>query len=147
MEAHAARVARRVAQLRDPRSAQWLSDRTAELGFRVSRSVITDLENGRRKYIAVHELVLLAQALDVPPLHLLYGEDDAYDVEYIPDVVISRLAAVEKFSGIDESVLRGYEAAMQQAIEIAEDAKRAAEVLSRMLNRNGGAGNEIGDGG
>lgn len=137
MEAHAARVARRVAQLRDPRSAQWLSDKTAELGFRVSRSVITDLENGRRKYIAVHELVLLAKALGASPLELLYGKDDALEVEYTPEVLVSRIAAVEQFSGIDETVLREYEWAMSQALELTEGAVKALEVLSRMKRNTG----------
>lgn len=68
------RIGNAVRVLRDRRSAAWLSDATAELGERVERSTITDIEIGRRKYVAVHELAVLALALGVTPAALLtYG--------------------------------------------------------------------------
>jgi ATP-dependent helicase YprA (DUF1998 family) len=55
--------------LRGRRSATWLSDATAAIGERVGRSTITDIEIGRRKYVAVHELSLVAAALGVSRLY------------------------------------------------------------------------------
>lgn len=66
------RVAAEIKQLRGERSAQWLSDRTAELGHRVTRSRISDIETGRRTRIDITEVLILAAALDVPPLLLLF---------------------------------------------------------------------------
>jgi hypothetical protein len=65
------RIGNAVRVLRGRRSAAWLSDATAELGERVERSTITDIEIGRRKYVAVHELSVLALALGVTPAALL----------------------------------------------------------------------------
>ncbi|BBX00467.1 hypothetical protein MMOR_14030 [Mycolicibacterium moriokaense] len=129
-EAHASRAAREIARLREPRSAQWLSDRTAELGYRVSRSVIADLENGRRKYLAVHELVVLAKALDVAPLQLLYGQDNALTIEYLPGDEVTRLSAVQNFSGISEEILKRYEETVESLLKAAEAARDAARSAS-----------------
>ena len=69
--AQAARLGQAVRELRAERSAQWLSDVTAELGLRVPRMVITRLELGERKYVALHEVSMLAAALGVSPGVLL----------------------------------------------------------------------------
>ncbi|ANO05331.1 MULTISPECIES: helix-turn-helix domain-containing protein [Mycobacteroides] len=66
-----AQIGAAIKALRGDRSAQWVSDMTADLGQRVTRSIITDIEIGRRKYVAVHELSLIAAALGVSPSHLL----------------------------------------------------------------------------
>ncbi|MET3769434.1 transcriptional regulator with XRE-family HTH domain [Marisediminicola sp. UYEF4] len=52
-------------------SAQALADRTAALGHEVKRSVIADMENGRRPTVAASDLLILAAALGVPPIALL----------------------------------------------------------------------------
>lgn len=71
--------------LRGRRSAAWLSDATAELGERVGRSTITDIEIGRRKYVAVHELSLIAGALGVSPAAMLvHGAMPDGEVEFLP---------------------------------------------------------------
>lgn len=67
-------IATEIRHLRGDRSAQWLSDRTDELGHRVTRSIITDLETGRRKYISLAELTVLAAALDTYPIALAYPD-------------------------------------------------------------------------
>ncbi len=67
------------------RSAQWLADRTAELGYPMTRTVISDLENGRRGgRLDITELLVLGRALGVPPLLLLYPYVPAGDVEVLP---------------------------------------------------------------
>lgn len=68
-------VARRVREVRRARgglSAEQLAQRCADLGMpSLNRSVIANLENGRRDFVTVDELLVLALALDVAPLHLV----------------------------------------------------------------------------
>ncbi len=105
-EAHAHRVSEEIRRLRGSRSAQWLAGRTAELGHPVSRSVITDIENGRRRYITVSELLVIAAALDTAPIALLYpGPYDDETAEVLPHVNATELQAVQWFSGEDEPSL------------------------------------------
>jgi hypothetical protein len=79
------RIGEAIRALRGRRSAQWLSDATAELGDQVGRSTITDIEIGRRKYVAVHELSVIAAALGVSPAALLtHGSMPDGDVEFLP---------------------------------------------------------------
>lgn len=86
------------------RSAQWLADRTSELGNPISRTVIADLENGRRRYVTTAELVILAAALDTAPIMLLYpNPDQDAEREVAPNVFTPELWAHEWFSGFAES--------------------------------------------
>lgn len=85
------RLARMIAaQLQHRRKALGLSgrelgERCAQLGFPIHRSVIANLENGRRPVVSVAELLVLAAALDdVPPLRLLAPLDNG-GVEVLPD--------------------------------------------------------------
>lgn len=89
-------------QLRGERSAQWLSDRTDELGHRVSRSTISDLETGRRARLEVAELLVLAAALDVPPLLLLYPEVPDGEVEVLPGMFVSSEEAIQWACGEEQ---------------------------------------------
>ncbi|WGJ86120.1 helix-turn-helix transcriptional regulator [Gordonia sp. SMJS1] len=86
-------------------SAQELSDRTAELGMRVSRPRIAALEGGKRGGdISVPELLVLARALGVPPLGLLYPGIPGEFVEPLPESggvpsMTTSIAAALWFSG------------------------------------------------
>lgn len=69
------RVGRAIKAARGGKSAAWLSDRTAELGYRVSPTVIAKLDSGHRgSVLSVAELLVLAAALDVPPAALLFPD-------------------------------------------------------------------------
>ncbi len=99
-QAQVALVGRAVRELRGTRSTQWVSDRTEELGLRVNRSTITDLEIGRRKYVALHEISLLAAALGVPPTVLLtWGSLPDGEVETLPGRVVPADQAVAWWGG------------------------------------------------
>lgn len=76
-----ARVAANVRTLRRRHrlSAKTVADRTAELGFAVPRSVIANLETGRRDHVSVDELVVLAEVFDVEPAVLLTDLPPACD--------------------------------------------------------------------
>jgi len=95
------RIAAEIRRLRGDRSAQWLSDKTAELGCRVARSRISDLEVGRRTRIGLEELLLLARALGVSPalLALPLGREDV--VEVLPGREPETWSAVKWFAGMD----------------------------------------------
>lgn len=80
-------------------SAQKVSDRTADLGQTVSRSTIADIENGRRRYITVAELLLLAYALNTTPVALTYPGPYDGTVEVLPDTRLPALAAARWFGG------------------------------------------------
>jgi transcriptional regulator with XRE-family HTH domain len=80
-------------------SAQALSDRCAELGYPIPRSTIQNLEIGRKESISVQEAVVLAQALMVPPILLLYPLGRAEGVEVLPGVDVSAWEAVQWFIG------------------------------------------------
>ncbi|QBJ94984.1 DNA-binding protein [Rhodococcus sp. ABRD24] len=98
-EEQAQRIAQTVKDLRGKRSGQWLSDRTAEAGHRISRSTIADLESGRRKYVTTAELSVLAWALQIPPISLLYPALPDGEVELVPGNRVSSITAATWFSG------------------------------------------------
>lgn len=83
----AAAIGRRVAQRRKALriSAQRLADRCAELGMPdITRAVIAKLEFGRRQSVSTAELAVLAAALGIPPIVLLFPVGAAASVEYLP---------------------------------------------------------------
>lgn len=96
----ARRVGSAIRDLRGERSAQWVSDVTDELGLRISRSTVTDIEIGRRKYVATHELSMIAAALGVSPAALLtYGTVPDGEIEVLPGRTIDGLAALGWWGG------------------------------------------------
>ncbi|RIT75019.1 hypothetical protein D2E77_01675 [Mycobacteroides abscessus] len=95
------RVATAIRDLRGDRSAAALSDATADLGHRVTRAIIADLETGRRKYVAVHEVIMLSAALGVTPATLLtWGLIPDGEVELLPDRRVSGMDTVSWWGGI-----------------------------------------------
>lgn len=94
------RVARAVRELRGDKSAQWVSDVTAELGHRVTRAIIADLETGRRKYVSTHELSMLAAALGATPATLLtWGLVPDGRVEVLPGREVAGMDAANWWGG------------------------------------------------
>ena len=65
-EEQALRVAQEVRRLRGSRSAQWLAGETKQCGHEVTRSVIADLENGRRRYVTTAELTVFGDSSHMP---------------------------------------------------------------------------------
>lgn len=79
---------------------------------------------------------MLAQALSVSPLELLYGKDDGAEIEFVPDLWMRRLGAVERFSGIDESALREYEETVGELLETARGLEKSAQLMEKIIERN-----------
>lgn len=99
----AARVGRAVKQQRESRapklSAAKLAERTTLCGFSLTKAQVSDLELGRKKTVTVAELVVLAMALGVPPVELLYPDLPHGPVDVWPQVEVPSIAAVQWFSG------------------------------------------------
>ena len=79
-------VAGQVRRYRDARgmSAQQLADACEKLGYPIPRSVIANLESGRRESVSLSELLVLAAALHVSPPALVIPVDTTADVEILP---------------------------------------------------------------
>lgn len=80
-------------------SAQQLADACAELGFPIQRSVLANLENGRRTNLSLPELFVLARALEVPPLLLVLPLGHDHTVEVLPGVNVSTVDALRWLTG------------------------------------------------
>lgn len=102
----AERVGRELKRLRGRRSGQWLSDRTADLGYRVPRTTISELETGKRKYVSTAELAILARALDSAPVSLLYPPPYQDKLEVLPGQSSTSWSAAEWFSGMSDGAAR-----------------------------------------
>lgn len=98
-----ARVARSLKEAREAQkpklSVAKLADRTSDIGYPMSRTVIADIELGRRRSLDVVELIVLAAALNIPPVLLLYPEAPDGEVEVLPGVSASSDDAIAWFSG------------------------------------------------
>ena len=96
------RIAQEVRRLRKSQrmSAQRLADRTAELGHGITRTVLADLESGRRRHLTVAELTVLARALSTAPTALMYPAPYDETVEVVPGVEAMGIWAAQWFSGL-----------------------------------------------
>ncbi len=80
-------------------SARQLSEACAECGYPIHKTVIANLETGRRSVVNVAELIVLARVLDIEPTQLIYplGREDT--VEAIPGVEMKTWEAAKWFIG------------------------------------------------
>ncbi|WP_142394489.1 helix-turn-helix domain-containing protein [Mycobacterium kansasii] len=109
------------------RSAQWLADRTEELGYPIGRATVSEIETGRRRSVTVAELLILARALNTSPVSLLFPDpsDEITNlVEVVPGNEVTGFQAAQWFSGERPvSDLEPRQAAQDQG-EYVENAKR-----------------------
>lgn len=80
-------------------SAQQLADRCAALGLPIGRSVLANFESGRRPAVSVPELLVLAKALGVPPIALLFPVGRKDRIEVLPDRAAPTWEAMQWFTG------------------------------------------------
>ncbi len=131
----AKRVGIELKRLRGRRSGQWLSDRTAELGYRVPRTTISELENSKRNYVSTAELVILARALDTAPVALLYPAPYQGEIDVLPGESSTTWSAAEWFSGINDGGARTPFADDVEAHERNVAPLRAAARISELKTR------------
>jgi transcriptional regulator with XRE-family HTH domain len=93
------RMSAAIKSARASRSAQWLADETDRLGYPISRAAIANYESGRKKGLDVAELLVLAAALRIPPLTILFPELPDGRVEVLPGVQTTSWGAAAWFSG------------------------------------------------
>jgi transcriptional regulator with XRE-family HTH domain len=83
-------------------TAQQLAERTKGLGYPVTRVAISKMEsNSRAGKLDIAELLILAAALEVPPVVLLFPEIPDGKVRLFPEVTIDSDGAVRWFSGLN----------------------------------------------
>lgn len=81
-------------------TAQQLAERTKSLGYPISRVAISKIEGNKRVgKFDVAELLVIAEALQVPPLQLLFPDEPDDDIEMLPGQGTSRLHAITWFTG------------------------------------------------
>ncbi|MCC8930382.1 helix-turn-helix domain-containing protein [Rhodococcus sp. I2R] len=102
-ESVAARIMGEVRRLRGKEhsalSAAKLAERTTDIGFGISRNVLAELENGRKKSVDVAELLVLAAALGVSPAQLMFPDLPKGEVEVLPGLPQESHDALRWFSG------------------------------------------------
>ncbi|MFC7402914.1 helix-turn-helix domain-containing protein [Citricoccus sp. GCM10030269] len=97
----AAHVGSRVKALRNAqgKSAQDVADHcTNELGFKLLRTTLANLESGARKNVTLGEVVALAAALDVSPMVLMFPPESSETIEYLPGWSLSQWEAWQQFA-------------------------------------------------
>jgi transcriptional regulator with XRE-family HTH domain len=126
---HARRIGTEVQRLRKAanQSAQWLSERTEQLGLKMTRQAIADLENGRRRFVTTAELVILAVALDTPPVCLVYPGPYDSSLEIVPGQQGTEFDAAQWFSGIDLPTVP-IDPAQDSALELGGDSDTASKL-------------------
>lgn len=83
-------IAKRVRELRTRRgwSAQRLAEYLSQVGVPWDRSIVANLENGRRQTISVEEWLALAYVLDVAPINLLVPVRENATFRVVPDPLV-----------------------------------------------------------
>jgi transcriptional regulator with XRE-family HTH domain len=74
----------REARTREGMSAQHVADATQELGYPISRDKIANYEAGRKQGLDIAEFLVLAAALRMPPISLLFDGPPDEAVEVLP---------------------------------------------------------------
>lgn len=121
-------------------TAAGLAKRTAELGYPVSRVAIGKLENNHREgKFDLAELVVLAAALGIPPVMLIYPDLPHGQVEVLPEINCDAADAVGWFCGDSPRldvrfgmVDREAWATGSEPIELTRDLMAAESELARM---------------
>ena len=83
-------------------SALELADATTRLGYPITRSQIANYESGRKQSLDVAELMVLAAALDVAPLELLFPGKADSPVKRLPGQTVPTAHAASWFAGRPE---------------------------------------------
>ncbi|MEV0846443.1 helix-turn-helix transcriptional regulator [Streptomyces sp. NPDC049954] len=65
-------------------SAQDLADKCEEIGHPIPRNVIANMESGRRSNLPLVDVIVLAEALNTPPICLVYPVGYVDDVQRLP---------------------------------------------------------------
>src|SRR5687768_184091 len=102
----------REARNRKGMTAQELADRLKASGVPWDRGTVTKLETGHRQNVTVVELLALARALDIAPVHLLVPLEDGVSYLATPNEPVSTervrywIRGIVPLSGTDQRIFR-----------------------------------------
>ncbi|WP_061924251.1 hypothetical protein [Corynebacterium simulans] len=88
-----ANIGKAIDNAREGKSDRWISERTEKLGNPLSRTAVSEYRRGVRKTISIGDWLVLAAALGVPPVSLLFPE--------LPDGRINLLPATGEVNQLD----------------------------------------------
>lgn len=120
-------------------SAERLAEEMASVGVPWTRDAVSNLETGRRKHLAVHELLALAWVLDIPnPVDLLvpHGSARAEMAFPVTPEITANAKAVRAWFGGETGPLRFYLATAAGRAE-AEYAKSIRDAVALMWRIEG----------
>ena len=131
-----AREVRRYRERRQPRmSVQQLADRTAELGMPIPRSVLANLESGRRETVSTAEVVILAAALDIAPIELISPVGFDQQVEMLPGRMMDPLSATRWFTGELKLEMAGADTTLRQPGTAEQSSTYLVEYHDELIGR------------
>lgn len=110
-------------------SAQALADACGNLGYPIPRTSIANLENGRRSGVELAELLVLAKALEIPPITLMLPVGMAGSVEVVPGEELPIWDAIAWISG---ETLLGSEPNPGTASEIIYELRIHAQAVNQV---------------
>ncbi|WP_406817393.1 XRE family transcriptional regulator [Mycobacterium sp. M23085] len=114
-------------------SAADLARRTTELGYPISRVAIGKIENGHREgKMDLAELLVLAAALAIPPVMLIYPALPHGSVEVLPGLEVDSVDALEWFVGDSPKLAfrmtERFGTTQQQVVDVGESLVLAREL-------------------
>lgn len=80
-------------------SYQQLADRCTDLGYPTGRTTLANLEAHKRKSLTLHELIVLAAALEVPPVELMFPGIPDGEFQILPNKSQNAWDALKWFTG------------------------------------------------
>lgn len=120
-------------------SAQQVSDATAKLGAPMPRTVLSNLENGRRGNITVAEVLVLARVLKVPPATLIFPLGREERAEPLPDQWVEPSWAIDWLAGQSFFDDASREAAQHSPISLIRKHQRLTSSLSATISERDSA--------
>jgi transcriptional regulator with XRE-family HTH domain len=127
-------------------TAAALAERTSELGYPISRVAVGKIETGHREgKLDLAELVVLAAALGLPPVMLIYPDLPHGSVEVLPGCEREAMDALAWFSGDSPQlafrITERFGMAQQDVVDAAEPLLlgrdlMAAEAALKEVNRS-----------
>lgn len=102
-------IAKRVRELRRRHdlTAEQLADKMRDVGVPFDKTVIANLETGRRRFVTVQELFALAFVFGVAPVHLMVPTVDPDDRTPYPVVPNSPVIGPEPYPAVVRAWIRG----------------------------------------
>jgi hypothetical protein len=116
-------------------STQKLADCTAELGMPIPRSVLANLESGRRDTVSVAEVLILAAALNVAPIELICPVGFDKQTEMLPGREMDPLRAMHWFTGQLKLELTEAATTLRQPGTAEQTSAYLAEYHDELINR------------